>query len=61
MTHYDVLELSSVALGGKIVSVSDEFFAEAFNLLKVEVSGICYYCMCQCLDVIPVCTSPPRA
>ncbi|EGN99682.1 hypothetical protein SERLA73DRAFT_88261 [Serpula lacrymans var. lacrymans S7.3] len=29
-------ELSSVALGGKIVSVSDEFFAKAFNLLLVE-------------------------
>ncbi|KZT42454.1 Allantoicase [Sistotremastrum suecicum HHB10207 ss-3] len=29
-------ELSSVALGGSIVSVSDEFFAEAVNLLKVE-------------------------
>lgn len=32
------LELSSVALGGKIVKVSDEFFAEAFHLLLVEVS-----------------------
>ena len=31
-------ELSSVALGGRIVAVSDEFFAEASNLLKVEVS-----------------------
>ncbi|EJD35292.1 allantoicase [Auricularia subglabra TFB-10046 SS5] len=29
-------ELSSVALGGRIVSVSDEFFAEAENLIKVE-------------------------
>ncbi|TRM69398.1 galactose-binding domain-like protein [Schizophyllum amplum] len=29
-------ELSSVALGGKIISVSDEFFAEASNLLLVE-------------------------
>ncbi|KAG6378302.1 galactose-binding domain-like protein [Boletus reticuloceps] len=29
-------ELSSVALGGKIVKVSDEFFAEAFHLLVVE-------------------------
>ncbi|KII92835.1 hypothetical protein PLICRDRAFT_51175 [Plicaturopsis crispa FD-325 SS-3] len=29
-------ELSSVALGGKIVAVSDEFFAEAFHLLLVE-------------------------
>jgi allantoicase len=27
-----------VALGGHIVSVSDEFFAEAYHLLKVEVS-----------------------
>lgn len=31
-------ELSSVALGGSVVSVSDEFFADAFNLLLVEVS-----------------------
>jgi allantoicase len=31
-------ELSSVALGGKVVSVSDEFFAEAFHLILVEVS-----------------------
>jgi allantoicase len=31
-------ELSSVALDGRIVSVSDEFFAEAFHLLLVEVS-----------------------
>ncbi|PPQ99434.1 hypothetical protein CVT24_005241 [Panaeolus cyanescens] len=29
-------ELSSVALGGRIVNVSDEFFAEAFHLLLVE-------------------------
>jgi len=26
-----------VALGGRIVAVSDEFFAEAFHLLLVEV------------------------
>ncbi|TFK54159.1 allantoicase [Heliocybe sulcata] len=30
------IELSSVALGGRIVSVSDEFFAEAHHLLLVE-------------------------
>ena len=30
-------ELSSVALGAKIISVSDEFFAEAYHLLLVEV------------------------
>ncbi|KAG8213580.1 galactose-binding domain-like protein [Butyriboletus roseoflavus] len=29
-------ELSSVALGGKIINVSDEFFAAAFHLLLVE-------------------------
>lgn len=29
-------ELSSVAIGGRIVEVSDEFFAEAFHLLLVE-------------------------
>ena len=33
-----ISEISSVALGGKIIAVSDEFFAEAENLLKVEVS-----------------------
>jgi hypothetical protein len=31
-------ELSSVAVDGRIVAVSDEFFAEAFHLLLVEVS-----------------------
>jgi allantoicase len=31
-------ELSSVTLGGKVISVSDEFFAEAFHLILVEVS-----------------------
>ncbi|KAJ1304530.1 hypothetical protein OPQ81_005671 [Rhizoctonia solani] len=31
-------EISSVALGGHVVSFSDEFFAEASNLLKVEPS-----------------------
>lgn len=31
-------EVSSVALGGKIVSFSDEFFVEASNLLKVHPS-----------------------
>lgn len=36
-----VTELSSVALGGEIVSVSDEFFAEAFHLLQVEVGIPC--------------------
>ncbi|CDO76539.1 hypothetical protein BN946_scf184769.g3 [Trametes cinnabarina] len=30
------IELSSVALGGQVISVSDEFFAEAFHLLLVE-------------------------
>ncbi|KAL1755625.1 galactose-binding domain-like protein [Schizophyllum commune] len=29
-------ELSSVAIGGKVISVSDEFFAEAYHLLLVE-------------------------
>jgi len=31
------VELSSVAIGGRIVSVSDEFFAEAYHLIEVEV------------------------
>lgn len=30
-------EISSVALGGRVLSVSDDFFAEAFHLLLVEV------------------------
>jgi len=30
-------ELSSIALGGRVTSVSDEFFAEAHHLLLVEV------------------------
>jgi hypothetical protein len=34
-------ELSSVAFGGKVISVSDELFAEAFHLILVEVS----FCM----------------
>ncbi|KAF8973108.1 galactose-binding domain-like protein [Flammula alnicola] len=35
--HFSSLtELSSVALGGRIVAVSDEFFAEAYHLLEVE-------------------------
>ena len=29
--------MSSVALGGKVTSVSDDFFAEAYHLLLVEV------------------------
>jgi len=32
-------ELSSVALGGRVLSVSDEFFAEAGQLLLVERSA----------------------
>ncbi|CAL1707370.1 unnamed protein product [Somion occarium] len=35
-TFGTTIELSSVALGGSIVAVSDEFFAEAFHLLLVE-------------------------
>ncbi|CCM01502.1 uncharacterized protein FIBRA_03556 [Fibroporia radiculosa] len=35
-TFSTAIELSSVALGGSIISVSDEFFAEAFHLLLVE-------------------------
>jgi hypothetical protein len=31
-------ELSSVALGGSITGVSDDFFADAINLLSVHVS-----------------------
>jgi hypothetical protein len=32
-------ELSSVSLGGRVIDVSDDFFAEAFHLLLVEVSA----------------------
>jgi len=35
-TFGQTTELSSVALGGKVIKVSDEFFAEAFHLLLVE-------------------------
>ncbi|KAF9010532.1 allantoicase [Cyathus striatus] len=35
-TFSTTTELSSVALGGRIVSVSDQFFAEAYHLLLVE-------------------------
>jgi hypothetical protein len=50
------LEVSSVALGGKIVSFSDEFFAEASNLLKVHVSSLtalptCYRTILTCFSV----------
>lgn len=44
--HLNYPELSSVAIGGRIVEVSDEFFAEAFHLLLVEVSrswGACIH------------------
>ncbi|KAK0241789.1 galactose-binding domain-like protein [Armillaria nabsnona] len=33
---FDAIELSSVAIGGRVLSVSDEFFAEAYHLLLVE-------------------------
>ncbi len=33
---FDAIELSSVAIGGRVLSVSDEFFAEAYQLLLVE-------------------------
>ncbi|KAF8550900.1 Allantoicase [Imleria badia] len=36
VTFGQTTELSSVTLGGKIVNVSDEFFAAAFHLLLVE-------------------------
>lgn len=35
--HDQVSELSSEAIGGQVVSVSDEFFAEASQLLLPEV------------------------
>ncbi|KAI8993038.1 allantoicase [Trametes punicea] len=35
-TFLTAIELSSVALGGQVIAVSDEFFAEAFHLLLVE-------------------------
>ena len=33
------LELSSASLGGSVVSVSDDFFAEVSHLLLTEVTG----------------------
>lgn len=33
-------ELSSVALGARVSSVSDDFFAEASNLITIEVSTL---------------------
>lgn len=33
-----LIEISGVSLGGKVISCSDEFFADASNLLKVGVS-----------------------
>jgi hypothetical protein len=57
-------ELSSVALGATICSVSDEFFAEAFHLLKVEVSKqLNTYVLHSCslnLDLYPACTKHGR-
>jgi len=40
IAHAFYLELSSVALGGKVMSVSDEFFAKAVNLIEVEVREV---------------------
>jgi len=39
-TQTRVVELSSLAIGGRIVAVSDEFFAEAVNLLRLEVKSL---------------------
>jgi allantoicase len=42
-TELAFTELSSVSIGGQVVHVSDEFFAEAYQLLLVEVSPrLCY-------------------
>lgn len=54
-------ELSSIALGGKIVSVSDEFFAEASQLLLVEVSGFYGHSKLAYLyDTFPSSKAPPN-
>jgi allantoicase len=42
MGTFFVSELSSAALGGAVLSISDEFFAEAFHLLLTEVTLTCY-------------------
>lgn len=34
------VELSSAALGARVIRASDEFFAEKENLIKVEVSSL---------------------
>ena len=44
-------ELSSVALGGQVCSVSDEFFAEAYQLLLVEVCRLSHHSHCSSLTV----------
>jgi len=38
-------ELSSAALGGKVTSVSDDFFVEAYHLLLVEVNRRLILCI----------------
>jgi hypothetical protein len=53
-------EVSSVALGGRIVSFSDEFFAEAVNLLKVEVSASFPHIWYVVMDAETVCSRRRR-
>ena len=50
-TYLIYIELSSVALGGKICSVPDEFFAEAYHLLLVEVRAATFLPPDLCRDM----------
>jgi allantoicase len=54
------LELSSVALGGKVVKVSDEFFAEAFHLLEVEVSPMANVNLQNAFKTLSTASSQPQ-
>lgn len=54
-------EISSTALGGKVTSVSDEFFAEAFHLLLVEASALLIFDLLDsplCRFLCIACTEP---
>jgi hypothetical protein len=54
---FDHKELSSVALSGRVLSVSDEFFAKAYQLLLVEVLAF----FDSLLSSFIICHSLPRA
>ena len=59
--NWPLSELSSVALGGQVISVSDEFFADAFHLLLVEVCPFRFPVPHSCGLICSCDPSPPRA